>query len=341
MNAVKNIFYYVVILGISLTGLLFIFFIANFLLTESEHNPAPFGMSTIEVNGTELGYRMRGTVAPSVIIFPAAFGTTAEWESAQRLLGHKRRVVVYDRSGYGISGEPKFPRTKEELASEAMALVRRLEIRPPFILIGDREGTAIALAFASLFRDSIASVIVINPPPHLDSLRAVAGHELFARYFDPLPRLRTNSLLAVFGLRRFLIGIPAKGMANSDEGKRLLRHHYSRLTAYDTAADEIRVNYSGITDPLDVQGFPMSTPLIIVVTSPPMLSEVEAGERDEVTTAWHKGAVELKRRLPRASLVELPVISGSLHLTAPGELSSIVESYSSRRLTGITPNIGK
>jgi pimeloyl-ACP methyl ester carboxylesterase len=135
-------------------------------------------MSTVEVNGTELYYELRG-MGPPLLLIMGATGDGGVFERFADLLAEEFTVVTYDRRGNGRSRRPADWDTTspEEQADDAAALLDALGLAPAAVF-GTSSGGIFALAM--LLR-------------HPQAVRAALLHEpaLFTLFDDP-EQARTN-----------------------------------------------------------------------------------------------------------------------------------------------------
>lgn len=94
-----------------------------------------------------------GSNDPVAIFFPGAGAPIAAYIKVQQHLSKFVRTLFHDRAGYDRSTMP--PRSRESLTAEDAALdldslLRRIDVRPPYILIGHSYGGILAREFLQL-----------------------------------------------------------------------------------------------------------------------------------------------------------------------------------------------
>lgn len=121
---------------------------------------------------------------PIVIIIPGFSSTAAEWVVVYRLIAPFARVLLYDRSGYGLSSETDTnPITAVSIATELDNLLRAADISGPFVPICHSWGGIIGREFLHLRGpDDIAGMVFVDanqelntiegpwPAPYIDSV---------------------------------------------------------------------------------------------------------------------------------------------------------------------------
>ena len=184
--------------------------------------PRPAG--SVLVDGVRLRYTRKGVGRPVVLIH-GLLGSTYDFATLTALLAPRCHVVAFDRPGNGYSGAPPTeghtPIGQAHLLHEA---VTRLGLVRP-VLVGYSLGAAVAVAYAQLFPDDVASVVTIGGhimPYRLPAARLVrvlrlpvlgrlagatvlvpaaypAGYELLRRACSPqrLPASYAGAALAV------------------------------------------------------------------------------------------------------------------------------------------------
>ena len=129
-------------------------------------------MATVDVNGTELYYELRGA-GPPLLLIMGATGDGGVFDRFADLLADEFTTVTYDRRGNGRSPRPAGWDTTspEEQADDAVALLDALGLAPAAVF-GTSSGGIFALAM--LIR-------------HPRAMRAAVLHEpaLFTLFDDP------------------------------------------------------------------------------------------------------------------------------------------------------------
>jgi pimeloyl-ACP methyl ester carboxylesterase len=103
-----------------------------------------------------------GEGAPPVVICPALGATTNEWLTVQRLVAQETTACVYDRAGLGYSDSPRKHRGAARMAGELRALLHGAGIAPPYVLAGHSLGGYVVRAFAALYPDETAGLVLID-----------------------------------------------------------------------------------------------------------------------------------------------------------------------------------
>jgi pimeloyl-ACP methyl ester carboxylesterase len=108
---------------------------------------------------------VNGKGSPAVV-FDGGLGMHCnEYRALQDRIAPATTVVVYNRAGYGFSGAGPLPRDSRREVEELRAMLLKLKIAPPYILVGHSIGGLNNLVFADLHPDEVAGMVLLDPPP--------------------------------------------------------------------------------------------------------------------------------------------------------------------------------
>jgi pimeloyl-ACP methyl ester carboxylesterase len=118
----------------------------------------------VRAAGVELAYTERGA-GPATLLIHGMAGDAAAFAGVLDALSADRRVIAYDRRGYGESEapEPYEGTTVEEQAEDAVALLRGLGATPALVL-GDGFGALVALDLLKRHVGVVRAAVLSNPP---------------------------------------------------------------------------------------------------------------------------------------------------------------------------------
>lgn len=137
-----------------------------------------------EVEGQTIRYLCQGAGSPTVIVEQGG-GISVEtvfswerpvgWAALAPKIASLTRVCVYDRIGLGRSSKAERPRTSFDIAADLHALLATEKIAPPYVLAGQSLGGMNAFAFANLYRDEVAGLVLIDSshPQQLERINGV------------------------------------------------------------------------------------------------------------------------------------------------------------------------
>lgn len=275
--------------------------------------PAPGRFIT--VRGVRLHYLDRGAGGTPMVLLHGNGAMVEDWISSGLLdrLARDRRVVAFDRPGFGRSERPQgtagTPEREAELIVEAM---RRLGL-PRAVVLGHSYGSLVTLALTLDHPEAVAGLGLMGgfhfPVPRVDVLAfspgalPVIGAVLRYTVSPHLARLIAGPLI-----RRMFAPLPVpRRFAREFPLPLALRPWQIRASAEDSAA------MIPAAARLSARLGELSVPVAII-----------AGERDElVTPARH--AVRLHREIVDSRLTLVPGAGHMVHHAAPETVAEEME----------------
>jgi pimeloyl-ACP methyl ester carboxylesterase len=132
--------------------------------TALERRQFPHPGKLADVGGHQLHLYCTGDGSPTVLLEAPAAGMSAAWGWVQPAIAEDTRVCSYDRAGLGWSEAGSRTFDVDAVAPELDALVDRGGERPPFVIVGQGLGAALARLHAQRFGDETAALVLIDPP---------------------------------------------------------------------------------------------------------------------------------------------------------------------------------
>lgn len=120
----------------------------------------------VEVNGRKLNVLLSGTAKPGVpaVVFEGGLGSPVDaWNPVPSELAAATRTVAYERAGIGASEPGPEPRSIKQIVAELHALLAKLDVPPPYVLVGHSMGGAIIYSFAATYPKEIAGLVYVDP----------------------------------------------------------------------------------------------------------------------------------------------------------------------------------
>jgi pimeloyl-ACP methyl ester carboxylesterase len=102
------------------------------------------------------------TARPTVILEAGAFGGAADWSLVAEKLAARQRVCAYDRDGMGLATLHDLDRSPVAIATRLETLVAREVGQAPVILAGHSNGGLYAEAFARLWPERVAGLVLVD-----------------------------------------------------------------------------------------------------------------------------------------------------------------------------------
>jgi pimeloyl-ACP methyl ester carboxylesterase len=186
-----------VVLGVGVVSAAVGLVIESLTERRERHRFAPPGRF-VDVDGLRLHLVVMGEghPGPTVILDAGMISFSSNWAWVQPELARHVPVVAYDRAGLGWSDPGRTPRDAGQNARELHGALRTAGIVGPFVLAGHSYGGLTVRAFAALYPDDVAGIVLVDGS-HPDQ---------WARFgvSSRIPALgnKVSSVLARFGLFR-------------------------------------------------------------------------------------------------------------------------------------------
>jgi len=132
-------------------------------------------MPWTEVNGAALRYEVTGDHDPVLVLVHEMGGTLESWDAVMPMLATSHRIVRYDTRGAGLSEKIRGTGDIDVFAADIEALLAALGIDEPVALAGVAVGAAIAIRFASRYRERTSALIAMSPATGIAEGRRVGA----------------------------------------------------------------------------------------------------------------------------------------------------------------------
>jgi len=121
--------------------------------------------------------QVSGQGTPVVVLQSGLGDGQSSWSQLVPLLAGNHKVVTHDRPGRGQNPPTDSPRDPCSIATEQRALLQRAGLKPPYILVGHSLGGLYQYAYARLYPDEVAGLVLLDPthPRHWETLQAEQG----------------------------------------------------------------------------------------------------------------------------------------------------------------------
>ena len=209
----------------------------------------------VDAGGFRLNLYCMGSGSPTVV-FDSGWGDWAPaWSKVQPQIAKWTRVCSYDRAGTGFSDPGPMPRTSVRIAEELHTALHHAGITGPYILVGSAFGGDNVRAFADLYMDEVAGMVLDDADPvdlepkamQEESHKSQAGipsdlrdcRNLIAEH-KPLPKLpsRPGRPAQTCAQRFFFRGLPEAEWSPELNAK-LLEIAQTKVAMYDAYASEM------------------------------------------------------------------------------------------------------
>lgn len=146
-----------------------------------------------------------------------------DWHLIQPQLSQFARVLSFDRAGYGWSTAINEPYTSLDVVHDLIQLIEKLQISPPFILVGHSFGTLNMRLFASMYPDKVSSLILIDP---------VHEKRYLSNEWDSNRKKSHQKALNVFRFGYLTSGIGIPKLLKKPVGRRFLPEAFQKYADY-------------------------------------------------------------------------------------------------------------
>jgi pimeloyl-ACP methyl ester carboxylesterase len=180
----------------------------------------------VHVEGRQIHLQVRGADSdgPTVVLEAGMGSFSPNWYWVQEELAPLVRSVSYDRAGLGWSRRSRRPRDAQTIAMELRDALREAAIEPPYVLAGHSFGGLPVRAFADLYPELTAGLVLVDashpdqwvrwPTPHADKILEVS--QRITGWLGWLGLLRALNLA-----RGISAGLPARQVAELRAGAAL------------------------------------------------------------------------------------------------------------------------
>lgn len=113
-------------------------------------------------DGAKLNVTCLGTGSPTVVFDSGWSDWAPAWAVVQPRIAEFARACSYDRAGSGFSEPGPMPRTTERIATELHTALKNGGIAGPYVLVGSAFGGDHIRAFAALFPQDVAGLVMVD-----------------------------------------------------------------------------------------------------------------------------------------------------------------------------------
>jgi pimeloyl-ACP methyl ester carboxylesterase len=206
----------------------------------------------IEIERRKMHILATGEGSPTVILESGAAGYFGIWEWVQKEVSKHTRVVSYDRSGLGFSQKPAGKRDGYSIAEELDEMLSRAGEHPPYILVGHSFGGLLSMAYAHLYPEKSAGIVLVDPH-HPDQIERNAELRKSIQNFRTF--FHTASAASHFGVMRVMdmLSSMTDGLSDAERTRaraffvsaRHLKSSARELDSWKETADQTRTLHFG------------------------------------------------------------------------------------------------
>ena len=116
----------------------------------------------VEVGGYHLDVVRAGSGTPSVILVAGLGNAVDTWAQIVPAAAQFSTVVAYSRSGLGRSEPGPSKHTAKDSVLELHALLTKLNLKPPYVLVGGSYGGILVRLYTSLYPAEVAGLVLVD-----------------------------------------------------------------------------------------------------------------------------------------------------------------------------------
>jgi pimeloyl-ACP methyl ester carboxylesterase len=116
----------------------------------------------IDVGGHRLDYVQEGTGGPAVVFETGLADSLDTWLPMARMVSELTTAIAYSRAGFGRSESGAPDHSVPHAVADLHALLHRLSIRPPVVLVARSYGSLIARLYVSLYPADVAGLVLVD-----------------------------------------------------------------------------------------------------------------------------------------------------------------------------------
>lgn len=147
-------------------GFIFLSMASSAKMTAQSHGQSKHGekimQTKIDIGGYALYASMAGEGSPTVIFEAGGGNTNSLWERVQSEIAKTTRTFSYDRAGLGKSEKRNLPSTSVTQVQELHALLKKADVKEPYILVANSYGAFIAKLFANTYPNEVSGIVFVD-----------------------------------------------------------------------------------------------------------------------------------------------------------------------------------
>jgi pimeloyl-ACP methyl ester carboxylesterase len=205
------------------------------------------GDRTVNIGSHSLHAVVAGAGSPAVVFDGGIGARCEEYRELQDRIAATTTTVIYDRAGYGPSEVGPLPRDSRSEAEELRALLAKLKIPGPYVVVGHSLGGLNVQVYANLHPEEVAGMVLLDPPP----LDFILGKEY------------TELASVAAQMTDEWQGIADKGLRSDDGGERANAQFFLML------ASEHREMFDGSAKQASSIASYGDTPLVVIASGVP------------------------------------------------------------------------
>lgn len=268
-------------IGVAILALAGLFYQAAATARDKRTYPPPGQL--VDLGGRRLHLLVRGddTGQPTVLLEAGMASFSSNWHWVQTDLAADTRVVAPDRAGLGWSDPPPSTHDAHAGAADLHAALAGAGISGPYVVTGHSYGGLVARAFADLYPDEVAGMVLVDAshPDQWARITASRNGQVNAFSTRLLGWLAWLGVVRAFDIERGVRqGLPERPAAE-------MRAILNRPQSWQTAGTTLAIWHEQ-TRPRINQARPLGDlPLVVLgVTEQAMYGDILTELQDELAT---------------------------------------------------------
>ena len=129
---------------------------------DQTNNAAKTIQTKIDIGGYALYVNIAGEGSPTVIFEAGGGNASFIWGRVQPEISKITRTFSYDRAGLGRSDKRNLPNTCLTQVQELHTLLKKAEVKEPYIYVANSYGAFLAELFTSMYPKEVAGVVFVD-----------------------------------------------------------------------------------------------------------------------------------------------------------------------------------
>ena len=117
----------------------------------------------IDIGVATLHVRCLGKGSPTVVLDSGPGDMWITWQRVMFDVAKFTRVCAYDRAGLGDSSRGPKPRTSQQMANELAALLDKVKIQGPYVLVSHATSNWIDRLYTAQHSDQVSALVFVSP----------------------------------------------------------------------------------------------------------------------------------------------------------------------------------
>lgn len=158
----------------------------------------------VQVGNNNYHVKVSGKGSPTIILESGQGGCSLDWVLVQGEISNLGTVISYDRANYGWSKTKENKSTIDEYVDELRSLLDKLELRPPYILVGHSFGGLIMRLFASKYAEDVEGLILVDSVHEDRYTSELMSLDRRKQFNNVIKQAKLGYLLAPLGITRII-----------------------------------------------------------------------------------------------------------------------------------------